>query len=72
MVYEIWLLKERLIWEQGVGGSNPLAPPNKISKKSRLAVANVLFFCRFLQKIKKGTKYVPHSPFYQKIKRVST
>jgi hypothetical protein len=29
--YCYFALIEKLIWEQGVGGSNPLAPTNKLS-----------------------------------------
>jgi len=30
MLYEKWLLKERLNGVQGAAGSNPVAPPRKI------------------------------------------
>ena len=37
-------LVARLLWEQEVGGSNPLAPTNKFKHLERVLVGPVLFF----------------------------
>jgi hypothetical protein len=37
-------LVARLLWEQEVGGSNPLAPTNKFNKKKQVRVSLICSF----------------------------